>query len=52
MHVADVRNYGFAGALTLESYPASPCDVWWQWMWDKGFLVRYGVTRFKWRLIS
>jgi beta-alanine--pyruvate transaminase len=44
-HVADVRNYGFAGALTLESYPGEPLrrpfEVAMR-MWDKGFLVRYG----------
>ena len=44
-HVADVRNYGFAGALTLEAYPDEPMrrpfEVAMR-MWDKGFLVRYG----------
>jgi beta-alanine--pyruvate transaminase len=44
-HVADVRNYGFAGALTLEAYPNEPLrrpfEVAMR-MWDKGFLVRYG----------
>ena len=43
--MADVRNYGFAGALTLESYPGEllrrPFEVAMR-MWDKGFLVRYG----------
>ena len=44
-HVADVRNYGFAGALTLEPYPGEsmrrPFEVAMR-MWEKGFLVRYG----------
>ena len=44
-HVADVRNYGFAGALTLEPYPGEPMrrpfEVAMR-MWEKGFLVRYG----------
>ena len=44
-HVADVRNYGFAGALTLEAYPNEPLrrpfEVAMR-MWEKGFLVRYG----------
>jgi beta-alanine--pyruvate transaminase len=44
-HVADVRNYGFAGALTLEAYPGEPMrrpfEVAMR-MWEKGFLVRYG----------
>jgi beta-alanine--pyruvate transaminase len=44
-HVADVRNYGFAGALTLAAYPNEPLrrpfEVAMR-MWDKGFLVRYG----------
>ena len=44
-HVADVRNYGFAGALTLEGYPNEPLrrpfEVAMR-MWEKGFLVRYG----------
>ena len=44
-HVSDVRNYGFAGALTLEAYPGEPLrrpfEVAMR-MWDKGFLVRYG----------
>lgn len=44
-HVADVRNYGFAGALTLEAYLGEPMrrpfEVAMR-MWEKGFLVRYG----------
>ena len=44
-HVADVRNYGFAGALTLEPYRGEPrrrpFEVAMR-MWEKGFLVRYG----------
>ena len=44
-HVADVRNYGFAGALTLEAYPGEPLRRPYEVamrMWEKGFLVRYG----------
>ena len=44
-HVLDVRNYGFAGALTLEAYPDEPLrrpfEVAMR-LWEKGFLVRYG----------
>jgi beta-alanine--pyruvate transaminase len=44
-HVSDVRNYGFAGAITLEPYPGEPLrrpfEVAMK-MWGKGFLVRYG----------
>ncbi|MDG0991542.1 MAG: aspartate aminotransferase family protein [Luminiphilus sp.] len=44
-HVADVRNYGFAGAITLDPYPGEPMrrpfEVAMK-MWEKGFLVRYG----------
>lgn len=44
-HVADVRNYGFAGAITLDAYPGEPMrrpfEVAMK-MWEKGFLVRYG----------
>ena len=43
--VSDVRNYGFAGALTLEPYPGEPMrrpfEVAMK-MWERGFLVRYG----------
>jgi beta-alanine--pyruvate transaminase len=43
--VADIRNYGFAGALQLEAYPGEPArrpfEVA-QRMWEKGFYVRYG----------
>ncbi|WP_435219836.1 aspartate aminotransferase family protein [Luminiphilus sp. nBUS_07] len=45
LHVADVRNYGFAGAITLDPYPGEPMrrpfEVAMK-MWEKGFLVRYG----------
>ncbi|MDG1065705.1 MAG: aspartate aminotransferase family protein [Luminiphilus sp.] len=44
-HVSDARNYGFAGAITLEPYPGEPLrrpfEVAMK-MWEKGFLVRYG----------
>ncbi|GIR69535.1 MAG: hypothetical protein CM15mP74_07860 [Halieaceae bacterium] len=52
-HVADVRNYGFAGALTLESYPASPCDGPLRWQCGCGTRVFWSATvatRFNWRL--
>lgn len=43
--VSDVRNYGFAGAITLEPYAGEPLrrpfEVAMK-MWEKGFLVRYG----------
>ncbi|MDA9368050.1 aspartate aminotransferase family protein [Flavobacteriaceae bacterium] len=44
-HVNDVRNYGFAGALTLAGYPGEPMRRPFEIamrLWDKGFLVRYG----------
>ena len=44
-HVADVRNYGFAGAITLDAYPGEPMRRPFEVaikMWEKGFLVRYG----------
>ena len=44
-YISDIRSYGFAAGLTIESYPGEPgrrpfeiamkC-------WDKGFYVRYG----------
>jgi beta-alanine--pyruvate transaminase len=44
-HVSDIRNFGFAGALTLTSYPGEPArrpfEVAMR-MWEKGFYVRYG----------
>jgi beta-alanine--pyruvate transaminase len=44
-YVSDVRNYGFAGAITLDPYPGEPLrrpfEVAMK-MWEKGFLVRYG----------
>ncbi len=43
--VSDIRNYGFAGALTLQSYEGEPLrrpfEVGMR-MWEKGFYVRYG----------
>ena len=45
-HVADIRNFGFAGALQLASYPGEPArrpfEVAMR-MWEKGFYVRYGA---------
>ncbi|MCP5180536.1 MAG: aspartate aminotransferase family protein [Pseudomonadales bacterium] len=44
-HVLDIRNYGFAGALTLEPYPGEPArrphEVAMR-CWQRGFYVRYG----------
>ena len=44
-HVADIRNFGFAGAVQLEAYPNEPArrpfEVAMR-MWEKGFYVRYG----------
>ena len=43
--VTDIRNFGFAGALTLEPYPGEPLrrpfEVAMR-MWEKGYYVRYG----------
>jgi beta-alanine--pyruvate transaminase len=43
--VADIRNFGFAGGLTLQPYPGEPArrpfEVAMR-MWEKGFYVRYG----------
>jgi beta-alanine--pyruvate transaminase len=44
-HVTDIRNFGFAGALTLASYPGEPARRPYEIamrMWQKGFYVRYG----------
>ena len=44
-HVADIRNFGFAGALQLEPYPGEPTRRPFEIamrMWEKGFYVRYG----------
>lgn len=44
-YVADIRNYGLAGALTLESAPGEPALRPYQVAmkcWEKGFYVRYG----------
>ena len=43
--VADIRNFGFAGALQLEAYPGEPARRPFEValrMWEKGFYVRYG----------
>ncbi len=43
--VSDVRNYGFAGAITLEPYAGEPLRRPFEVamaMWERGFLVRYG----------
>lgn len=44
-YVADIRNYGLAGALTLESAPGEPAlrpYLVAMSCWKKGFYVRYG----------
>lgn len=44
-HVVDIRNFGLAGALTLEVYPGEPLRRPFEVamdMWDKGFYLRYG----------
>jgi beta-alanine--pyruvate transaminase len=44
-HVTDIRNYGFAAALTLEPKDGDPTRRPFEIamrMWDKGFYVRYG----------
>tara|TARA_R110002167_G_scaffold98718_7_gene259383 strand:- start:45 stop:1379 length:1335 start_codon:yes stop_codon:yes gene_type:complete len=44
-YVADIRNYGFAGALSIEHAPGEPQLRPFQIamkMWDKGYYVRYG----------
>jgi beta-alanine--pyruvate transaminase len=44
-HITDIRNYGFAGAITLASYPGEPARRPYEIamrMWEKGFYVRYG----------
>ena len=43
--MTDIRNFGFAGGLTLAGYPGEPArrpfEVAMR-MWQKGFYVRYG----------
>mgnify|MGYP000076593779 CR=1 FL=1 len=44
-HVTDIRNYGLAGGITLESAPGEPALRPYQVAmkcWEKGFYVRYG----------
>ncbi len=44
-HVVDIRNYGFAGALTIAPIAGEPAKRPYQIamkMWQKGFYVRYG----------
>jgi beta-alanine--pyruvate transaminase len=44
-HVADIRNYGLAAGLTLESFPGEPAKRPYEVamaMYRKGFYVRYG----------
>lgn len=45
-YVTDIRNYGFAGGITLEAAPGEPALRPYQVAmkcWDKGFYVRYGA---------
>ncbi|RLA58539.1 MAG: aspartate aminotransferase family protein, partial [Epsilonproteobacteria bacterium] len=44
-HVADIRNYGFAGALSIQAIEGEPARRPYEIamrMWEKGFYVRYG----------
>ena len=44
-YVSDIRNYGLAGALTIEAAPGEPALRPYQIAmkcWEKGFYVRYG----------
>jgi beta-alanine--pyruvate transaminase len=44
-YVTDIRNYGLAGALTIEAFPGEPALRPYQIAmkcWDKGYYVRYG----------
>ncbi|WP_461516955.1 omega-aminotransferase AptA [Porticoccus sp.] len=44
-HVADIRNFGLAAGITIESLPGEPAKRPWQIAmkcWEKGFYVRYG----------
>jgi beta-alanine--pyruvate transaminase len=44
-HIVDIRNYGLAGALTIEALPGEPAlrpYLIAMEMWQKGFYVRYG----------
>ena len=43
--MADIRNYGFAGALQIQPYEGEPARRPYEIamrMWEKGFYVRYG----------
>ncbi|MDM1696000.1 aspartate aminotransferase family protein [Thiopseudomonas alkaliphila] len=44
-YISDIRNYGLAGALQIESYPGEPArrphEIAMK-CWEKGFYVRYG----------
>jgi len=44
-YITDIRNYGMAGALQIESHPGEParrpCEIAMK-CWKKGFYVRYG----------
>lgn len=44
-YISDIRNYGLAGALTIESAPGEPALRPYQIAmkcWEKGFYIRYG----------
>ncbi len=44
-YISDIRNYGLAGGITIESAPGEPALRPYQIAmkcWEKGFYVRYG----------
>ena len=44
-YITDIRNYGLAGALQIESYPGEPARRPYEIAmkcWEKGIYVRYG----------
>jgi len=44
-HINDIRNYGFAGALSIDHAPGEPAKRPYEIamkMWEKGFYIRYG----------
>ncbi len=44
-HINDIRNYGFAGALSIDHAPGEPAKRPYEIamkMWQKGFYIRYG----------
>ncbi|MDH5737759.1 MAG: aspartate aminotransferase family protein [Gammaproteobacteria bacterium] len=44
-YITDIRNFGFAGGITIAAYPEEPARRPWEIAmkcWKKGFYVRYG----------